>query len=393
MGFRFCGSLIVLLLGVVCSQATGQVGTTTDVLTGIIRDSSGAPVAGAIVEATSLETQVLRTTKTDPRGRYTLLFPDGGGQYRLIVRAIGKAPVMRTLARQADEDRLVANVTLGTVATRLEEIVVRGRALQPPGRGGDGPPTPGSTERAIPADRAARLPLDASDLTILATLAPGVVAVSGSDSTAAGFSVAGQRPTSNSTTLDGLTFGGASVPQEAVRNTRVITNSYDVARGQFSGGQVATTTRGGTNSLTGTANYSLRDRDLSLTAGDSTAFAQGFTQHQVSAGFGGPIFRNRIFYFLSGQGRLRDDGLQSLLSASPASLQRLGLAPDSADRFLGYLQSRGLPLSAEDSTAIRSTDNWSALGRLDFILGQSEKEVPWFGHGRSFAWRGGRGKG
>ena len=86
----------------------------------------------------------------------------------------------------------------------------------------------------------AKLPIDASDLAVLATLAPGVVSLSGSDTTAAGFSVAGQRPTSNSTTLDGLTFGGASVPQDAIRNTRVITNSYDVARGQFSGGQVAT---------------------------------------------------------------------------------------------------------------------------------------------------------
>src|SRR5215831_16693886 len=98
---------------------TAQVGTTTDVLTGIVRDSSGAPLADAIVEATSLETQVVRTTKTDARGRYTLLFPDGGGQYRLIVRSIGKTPVMRNIARTSDEDRLVTNITLGTVATRL----------------------------------------------------------------------------------------------------------------------------------------------------------------------------------------------------------------------------------------------------------------------------------
>ena len=50
-------------------------------------------------------------------------------------------------------------------------------------------------------------------------------------------------------TLDGLSFlGGTNVPTEAVRQTRVITNTYDVARGQFTGGQVATTTRGGTNS-------------------------------------------------------------------------------------------------------------------------------------------------
>src|SRR2546428_5206790 len=47
------------------------------------------------------------------------------------------------------------------------------------------------------------------------------------------FSVAGQRPTANRITLDGLSYGGAMVPQDAVRSTRVVTNSYDVARGQL----------------------------------------------------------------------------------------------------------------------------------------------------------------
>jgi hypothetical protein len=173
---------------------SAQVGTTTDVLTGLVKDSTGKPIPDAIVEATSLETQVMRTTKTDPRGRYTILFPDGGGQYRLIVRSIGKTPIMRTIARQADEDRLVTNITLGVVATRLEDVVVRARPAQAVGRGGEGPPTPGSTERAIPADRAARLPIDAGDLTILATLAPGVVSVTGSDSTAAGSRWRGSGP-------------------------------------------------------------------------------------------------------------------------------------------------------------------------------------------------------
>ena len=360
-------ALLALLALALAGPLRAQVGTTTDVLTGVVKDDAGQPVADAIVEATSLETQVMRTTKTDLRGRYTLLFPDGGGQYRLIVRSIGKSPVMRTIARMADEDRLITNITLGSVATRLQDVVVRGNQGPRIDLGG-GPPAPGSTERNFNPNQTARLPIDASDLAILATLAPGVVSVSGSDSTAAGFSVAGQRPSSNSTTLDGLTFGGATVPQDAVRNTRVITNSYDIARGQFSGGQVASTTRSGTNTIQGSGNYSLRDRDLSVSSEDSTAFAQGFTQQQLSAGFGGPLVRNKAFYFLSGQGRLRDDGLQSLLSASTASLTRLGLAPDSATHFLGFLTQHGIPLATSDSLTNRSTNDFSGLGRLDLNL-------------------------
>src|SRR5438445_5269800 len=117
MGIRAAGLRLAigLLLPALlpAGRLSAQVGTTTDVLTGVVKDETGQPVADAVVEATSLETQVTRTTKTDARGRYTLLFPDGGGQYRLIVRSIGKTPVMRTIGRTSDEDRLVTNVTLG----------------------------------------------------------------------------------------------------------------------------------------------------------------------------------------------------------------------------------------------------------------------------------------
>ncbi len=348
-----------------------QVGSTTDVLTGVVKDETGQPVADAVIEAMSLETRITRSAKTDPRGRYTILFPDGGGQYRLIVRAIGKTPTMRTIARQADEDRLVTNITLGAPVARLDEIVVRGNRGPRVDQGG-GPPAPGSTERVLNAAQLAKLPLDASDLTILATLAPGVVSISGTDTTAAGFSVAGQRPSANSVTLDGLTFGGSSVPQDAVRNTRVITNSYDVARGQFSGGQIASTTMSGTNNVAGTGNYSLRDKSLAVSTGEDSPFAQGYTQHQLSGGFGGPIVKDKVFYFLAGQGRLRDDGLQSLLSASSASLTRLGLQPDSAAHFLNFLSGTGLPLMTDDSLANRSTDDFSSIERLDFMLSSSQ---------------------
>lgn len=373
-GGRWLLPAVVVALAAVAAPAgslAAQIGTTTDVLTGLVKDNLGQPVPDAVIEATSLETQVIRTTRTDSRGRYTLLFPDGGGQYRLIIRSIGKTPFMRNIGRVADEDRLVTNVTLTTVPTRLQDVVVRanpGLRVDP----GGGPPAPGSTERLLNPNQTARLPIDAGDLTVLATLAPGVVSVAGTDSTAAGFSVAGQRPSSNSTTLDGLTYGGASVPQDAIRNTRVITNSYDVARGQFTGGQVASSTRSGTNGVQGTANYSLRDRELSVSPDDSSAFAQGYSQNQLSAGFGGPLIRNRAFYFVSGQGRLRSDGLQSLLSASPATMSRLGLAPDSAARFLGFLAQTGLPLLTDDSSTSRASDNVSGLARFDVSLGGNQ---------------------
>src|SRR5258706_14600248 len=158
MGLRFFVWGLVLLVAAALRPVAAQVGSTTDVLTGIVRDSSGQPVAEAIVEATSLESQVVRTTKTDQRGRYTLLFPDGGGQYRVIVRSIGKTPIMRTVARQSDEDRLVTNFTMGAPVARLEEIVVRGRPARPTGEGG--PPAPGTTQQVLKPNQVALLRLE-----------------------------------------------------------------------------------------------------------------------------------------------------------------------------------------------------------------------------------------
>src|SRR5881227_1615939 len=213
--------------------ARAQVGSTTDIITGKVTSPDGKPIQGARVDATSVETGVTRSRTTNEKGQYTILFPDGGGSYRVAVHYIGFAPATFTLARQADEDRLVADVRMDPVAAQLGPVVVRGAA--PTGQGDR--PGPGSVERTLTGEQLARLPIDPTDLAALAALTPGVVAISGSDSTAAAFSVAGQRPDQNQVTLDGLSFlGGTNVPTEAVRQTRVITNTYDVARGQFTGG-------------------------------------------------------------------------------------------------------------------------------------------------------------
>src|SRR5439155_1079651 len=223
--------LLALALPLAASRAAAQVGTTTDIITGTVSGPDSLPLAGALVQAVSLETQISRHATTDARGRFTIVFPDGGGQYDLTIRFIGMA-------------------------------------------------------------------------------------------------------TANAITLDGLSLGGGSVPQDAIRSTRVVTSSYDAARGQFSGGLVASTTRSGKNIPQGSFTYTLRDRSLAWGQVTNSAFGQGYTQNQLSGGMGGPIVRNRLFVFGALQGRWRGQALPSLVSADPATLARLGVSPDSAARFL-----------------------------------------------------------
>ncbi len=354
-------SLLVFLF--LPAPAHGQVGTTTDILTGVVIGMDDAPLAGAQVDATSIETQITRRQTTDARGRYTIVFPDGGGQYQLLVRSIGLAPQRLVVVRQADEDRLVTNVHLTAAPFTLPPVVARAR--QPRGRNQENA-GPGGQERVLSGEQLARLPVDASDLNVIATLVPGVVALAATDSTDAAFSVAGLRPSANNVTLDGLAFGSGSVPQDAIRATRVITNTYDVARGQFSGGLVAATTKSGSNVPQGTFTYNLRDRSLEWGSGTASAFGQGSTQNQLGGGFGGPIVHDHLFWFASLQGRLNDRPLTSLTTADAAVLQRFGLSPDSAALFEALAQASGIPRTSVGSIA--ATDNTIGLARIDWMI-------------------------
>src|SRR3954468_17789076 len=108
---RFALLLVILLLGSV-HTAGAQVGSTTDIITGTVRGPNNEPLSGATVEVMSLETETTRKKTTNEKGQYTLLFPDGGGQYRITVRYVGMTPVVFTVAKQADEDRLVADAKM-----------------------------------------------------------------------------------------------------------------------------------------------------------------------------------------------------------------------------------------------------------------------------------------
>jgi hypothetical protein len=361
---RLAVLLGVLLLAAVPDAARAQAGMGTDVITGTVTGPDGQPIADANVEATSLETQVTRRARTDGRGRFTILFPDGGGQYRMTARAIGMSPRIEMLARYADEDRLVWNVRLqgGTVTLEAINVTAGPQIVRAP----EGP-TPGSSERALNFDQVTRIPVDNTDLALLTSLVPGIVTFGATDTTATAFSVAGLGTDANALTLDGLLFGTSSIPQEGLRQTRVVTSTYDVSRGSFSGGLIASTTRSGSNMVQGSSQYQLREDDLAVTA-DTSAYAQGFTQHVLSGGIGGPIVRDRLFVYGSVQARLRSDPQQTLVTATPTDLTRLGVSPDSVQRFYAILQSLGVPPLSVAPSATRSNDNLSGLARLDYVV-------------------------
>src|SRR4051812_46929875 len=107
---------LIFLLFLSTMRLAAQVGSTTDVIRGRVTDERGDPVVGASIQATSAETGTSRTATTGADGRYTIVFPDGGGRYTVRVARLGQAPRTLSIARVADEDVLTANVQLGTQA-------------------------------------------------------------------------------------------------------------------------------------------------------------------------------------------------------------------------------------------------------------------------------------
>src|SRR5262249_17471799 len=156
---------------------------------------------------------------------------------------------------------------------------------------------------------------------------------------------AGQRADQNQITLDGLSLGSGSVPSEAVRNTRVITNTYDVPRGQFTGGQASSTTRSGTHAPQGSFRYLINEPALQCPDSASAQFGAKYTPNRISFGLGGPLRKDAGFWFGSLQRTGRQTGLQSIVSANEAILQRNNASPDSVSRFIGLVQQKGIPVS------------------------------------------------
>jgi hypothetical protein len=367
---RWSPVLALLLLTLAVAPAGAQVGSGTDVLTGSVTGPAGEPLGGVSLVFTSVETGIRRTTLSNPQGRFTMVFPGGGGRYEVEAMFLGMAPVRQTVTRLGDEEVLIVHVRMDVAPIALEGIEVTARRVP-----GQMQREPGGQERVLSGEALNRLPVDAGDLEALASLVPGVVGLGGGDTLGLALSIMGQGPMANQVTLDGISFGGGEmdgglgVPQEAVRFTRVITNTYDVARGQFSGGQIATTTRGGTNNVQGSFSYQLRDPALQWTQ-EEGAFAGGFRQNRLSGGLGGPIIRDRLFYFGSFSVQRRSEGLQSLLTADAASLQRLGASPDTVGRFLGLLGERGLYTAGIAAPDQRVRDALNLLGRVDYNLSE-----------------------
>ncbi len=351
--------VLTLALGY-SATAAAQVGTTTDLIIGRITGPDSVALRGAHVDATSLESGITRSKVTDDAGRFSIVFPDGGGRYVLTVHYLGMAPVRALLQRVADEDRLVANIQLAASPVLLSKVQVEGdRASDTLAAGA------GSLGSVLSRELLDRLGYVGNDAMAIALLTPGVTLMAGADSSMSQISIGGQAPSQTAHLVDGSAAGGAQLPREAVKNTNVATSAYDVSIGQYSGGYVDQSSVSGTNRVQGSLSSNLAAPSLALAQtapGLIDRDAQALTWAAISPDRCGRTGSSPLEHSTPDARRCHRC---RRTSAADATLERMGVAPDSLAHFVDILDSNGIARPA-DPTRIRLYGNQSLFGRLDY---------------------------
>jgi len=333
--------------------ARAQQTITSATLGGIVEDANGATVPGALVTATNVETNQSRTSAADAEGRYKFSYLPVGA-YRLRAEKAGFAAATKELTLTLGQ-ALDVPIAL-PVAGVAESVEVNGAGV------------PGvETARTQVAETVApkeidALPLSGRNYLDLAALAPGVTRTNPvanqrfpetSSVPGTGLSITGQRFINNGFVVDGLSsnddaadLAGTFYSQEVIREFEVITAGGIAEFGRASGGFVNIVTQSGTNDYRGRIYGFLRNQRLDARNPLSPA-KDPFTQAQYGASFGGPLRRDRTFFFTNfEQTRLNN---ATVLTVTPANVAAVNARLDQIG-YGGARISTGLVPTGFDTT-------------------------------------------
>src|SRR5881394_2171895 len=304
---KLLASLAVALAFPVVLAAQSQ--ATTAVIRGTVTDPSGAAVSGATVALRETQTGFQRQVTTNDRGIFiSPLMPLG--TYDVSARAVGFGEASKTGVRVGVGETVNLNLALGAV--QLQAVVVE--ATQPVV---DATKVEASTR--LPDAAVQRLPNNGRNYLNLTLLTPHVATVQGPDGDE--LSISGQRGIHNNVSVDGADFnnpffgeqrGGQRPPftfnLDAVQEVVVTSGGGTAEFGRSSGGFVNVITKSGTNELRGSAHFYEKADALSGTPSHGgQTFQPDFSQSQFGFTLGGPLKRDRAFFFLAYDQQIYDE--------------------------------------------------------------------------------------
>ena len=337
---------LLLLAGVVAW------GAVTGSISGTITDSTGAVISGATVTVTSTAQGFRINGTTDEKGFYD--FPRlAVGSYDVRIETPGFQPVKKSEIKVDADSAVRMDFTLQP-STRREQVTVSESANEVHVE-----TTSTQVGEVVSGKEMTSVALNGRSYTDLLALQPGIVPISTQlpDSIVmAGASVAiapsgglnpgnqsisGQREDANGFLVNGgdvkelMNGGTAIVPDlDSIAEFRVLTNNFDAEYGNYSGGIVNVITKSGSNALHGSVFEFLRNTDLD--ARNFFSPERGFfRQNQFGGTAGGPIRKNKLFFFLDYQGTRTAQGIDTGLIAVPTVAERSGNFSDAAGQLTG----------------------------------------------------------
>jgi carboxypeptidase family protein/TonB-dependent receptor-like protein len=376
---RFMGSVALFVMcvcgpaGVVAAQETINYGT----ISGRVTDPQSAVVPGASVSARQTETNLTRETVTDEEGRFRFSYLRVG-HYEIGVRLTGFADATRSVTVTVGSAfELPVKLSIATldsnVTVTADVAMLEGARTQIAG--------------TVSQAEVQTLPLNGRNFLDLAFLVPGVSPTNtGSTQLFAetsavpgqGISVGSQRNFSNNFIVDGMSAnddaaGLSGIPYgvDAVDQFQVVTSGGQAELGRALGGYVSVVTKSGTNVLHGDAYGYFRDDSLNeKNALSGTKLPM--TQRQYGISLGGPIRRNRTFYFANAeQRRLDQTGLTTISSGSVAAINTWLRATN----YPGTLISTGIYPNPVDTTNVLAKLDHQFSNRDQFTVRYSLYDV------------------
>jgi hypothetical protein len=302
---------VLLVCTLALSVSPALYGQATGSFSGNVLDKSGSAVIGATVTATSQGTGVSRQAKTDDAGHYLIpLLPVS--IYTVRVEFQGFKPVeTKDLRLQIDEARELDFTLVPSSVSSTVEVSASAVAVET---------TNPSLGQVITAQEVSQLPLNGRDFVQLATLTPGTVQETNTNSFFNGapssevsargtysLSVGGSRANSTDWLLDGndnneLTAGGIGIFSsiDDIQEFKVLTYNYSAEYGERAGPTVLVTTKSGSNDFHGSLFEFLRNTSLDAKSFFATT-PEKFNLNQFGGSIGGPVYKNKTFFFVDGE--------------------------------------------------------------------------------------------
>jgi len=332
---RFALQVMVLAVLAIAGVAV-QAQTVTGSIRGTIVDQSGAAIADAKITARNVGTGVVTTTTTDRSGTYNIQVLHIGTYVVSATKPGFSVTSNRPFTLEIDQiAKIDMKLQVGEVTTTVDVAADSGSVLQTEDS------TLGTT---ITANILESMPLSGQNFSSATLFVPGAVApqyalFGGSNGTGRDISAStlpsfnGNRQQTNNYILDGADINetinnvvGYNPAPEALQEIRVITGNANAEYGNVNGGEVLMVTKGGTNRFHGSlySYYENQDLTANLWSNNYNHLPKGvFHQNQFGATFGGPVYKNKLFFFVDYEG-YRNTAAGTSTASVPTARMRTG---------------------------------------------------------------------